>query len=202
MSELSNRQHNKWLIQIVLGLVPFLVLGAALIAIFRWGEIIPYIQSLFVPGGMSFLKVTLLGLIAGTIIVLISVGLIIKTKTVLPQSESTELIRNIMRTPSGIAVSSLGGGIVEEFFFRGVLIGMFTGYGPFLDGVVIVISTFLFWVIHIPQYKGVRLAYGLVFINGLIFALLFYYTDSLIPSIIAHAIYNLGIGVYYMKLTK
>ncbi|MEK3794857.1 type II CAAX endopeptidase family protein [Paenibacillus sp. FSL R7-0204] len=202
MSELSTRQHYKWLIQIGLGLVPFLVLGAALVAIFRWGEITPFIQSLFVPSDMSFLEVTLLGLIVGTIVVLISVGLIITTKTVLPQSEGTEIIRNIMRTPSGIAVSSLGGGIVEELFFRGVLIGLFIGHGPIFDGIVIGISTFLFWIIHIPQYKGVRLAYGLVFINGLIFAVLFYFTDSLIPSIIAHAIYNLGIGVYFMQLTK
>lgn len=154
MSELSTRQHNKWLIQIGLGLVPFLVLGAALIAIFRWGEIIPYIQSLFVPSGMSFLEVTLLGLFVGTIVVLISVGLIITTKTVLPQSEGTEIIRNIMRTPSGIAVSSLGGGIVEEFFFRGVLIGLFTGYGSFLDGVVIVISTFYFGLFISHSIKG------------------------------------------------
>ncbi|MGE7625509.1 CPBP family glutamic-type intramembrane protease, partial [Viridibacillus sp. NPDC096237] len=34
-----------------------------------------------------------------------------------------------------------------------------------------------------------------VFINGLLFALLFYFTSSLIPSMIAHAIYNLGIGI-------
>lgn len=115
MGEFNARQHNQWLVQMVLGLVPFLVLGATLIAIFRWGEITPYIKSLFVPSGMSFLEVTLLGLIVGTIVVLISVGLIIKTKTVLPQSESTELIRNIMRTPSGIAVSSLGEEWLKSF---------------------------------------------------------------------------------------
>lgn len=95
--------------------MPFLVLGAALIAIFRWGEIIPYIQSLFVPSELSFLEVTLLGLIAGTIVVLISVGLIITTKAVLPQSEGSEIIRNIMRTPSGIAVSSLGEALLKSF---------------------------------------------------------------------------------------
>lgn len=154
MSELSTRQHYKWLIQIGLGLVPFLVLGAALVAIFRWGEITPFIQSLFVPSDMSFLEVTLLGLIVGTIVVLISVGLIITTKTVLPQSEGTEIIRNIMRTPSGIAVSSLGGGIVEELFFRGVLIGLFIGHGPIFDGIVIGISTFYFGLFISLSTKG------------------------------------------------
>ncbi|WP_430982050.1 hypothetical protein [Paenibacillus amylolyticus] len=28
------------------------------------------------------------------------------------------------------------------------------GYSLFLDWLVILISTFLFWIIHVPQYKG------------------------------------------------
>ncbi|WP_020620573.1 CPBP family intramembrane glutamic endopeptidase [Paenibacillus daejeonensis] len=199
MSELSARQHNKLLIQIMLGLMPFLILGVVLIAIFQWGSIIPYILSLFVPNDMSFLEVTLLGLIVGTIVVAVSVALIVKTKIELPQSEGGEMILHLMKTPSGIAVSSLGGGFFEEFFFRGVLIGLFVGYTPVVDGIVVILSTLLFWLIHIPQYKGIYLAYGLVFFNGLIFALLFYFTESLIPSILAHAIYNLGIGIYFRR---
>ncbi|MFJ7755894.1 CPBP family intramembrane glutamic endopeptidase [Peribacillus muralis] len=199
MIELSSRQHYKLLSQIVLGLTPFLILGLIFIAIFRWGEMLPFIISLFVPNEFSYLLVSLLGLIVGAIIVLIVVGLIIITKMELPQTEGAEIINKIMKTPSGIAVSSLGGGFIEEFFFRGVLIGMFIGYHQISDWAVIVISSFLFWIIHIPQYKGVYLAYVLVFINGLLFALLFYFTGSLIPSMIAHAIYNLGIGIYFIK---
>ncbi|MGE6375750.1 CPBP family intramembrane glutamic endopeptidase [Peribacillus muralis] len=199
MIELSSRQHYKLLGQIVLGLTPFLILGLIFIAIFRWGEMLPFIISLFVPNEFSYLLVTLLGLIVGAIIVLIVVGLIIITKIELPQTEGAEIINKIMKTPSGIAVSALGGGFIEEFFFRGVLIGMFIGYHQISDWAVIVISSFLFWIIHIPQYKGVYLAYVLVFINGLLFALLFYFTGSLIPSMIAHAIYNLGIGIYFIK---
>uniref|UniRef100_UPI00403F948F CPBP family glutamic-type intramembrane protease n=1 Tax=Paenibacillus sp. FSL H8-0332 TaxID=2954742 RepID=UPI00403F948F len=45
-------------------------------------------------------------------------------------------------------------------------------------------SSFLFWIIHVPQYKGVYVAYLIVFMNGLIFALLFYSTGSLIPAIL------------------
>uniref|UniRef100_UPI00403F3607 CPBP family intramembrane glutamic endopeptidase n=1 Tax=Paenibacillus sp. FSL R5-0519 TaxID=2921648 RepID=UPI00403F3607 len=90
------------------------------------------------------------------------------------------------------------GEFFEEFFFGGVLIGLFLGYNHYVDGMVICMSTFLFWLIHIPQYKKVYLAYGLVFINGLILALLFYYTNSLIASMIAHAIYNLGIGICFI----
>ncbi|GIN13273.1 hypothetical protein J26TS2_31400 [Shouchella clausii] len=54
-------------------------------------------------------------------------------------------------------------------------------------------------MIHVPQYKGVSLALVDVFINGLLFALLFYVTGSIIPSILAHAVYNVGIGIYFMK---
>ena len=199
MRDLRAREHYKFLFQILLGLMPFLILGVVLIAIFRWGSVMPYIVSLFVPNEMSYLQVTLLGLIVGTIVVIVSVALIIKARIELPQSEGGEMILRLMKTPSGIAVSSLGGGFFEEFFFRGVLIGLFVGYSPVVDGLVIFLSTLLFWIIHIPQYKGIYLAYGLVFINGLLFALLFYFTDSLIPSIIAHAIYNLGIGIYFMR---
>ncbi|MEK3713987.1 CPBP family intramembrane glutamic endopeptidase [Paenibacillus sp. FSL R7-0333] len=199
MSSLSSRQHYKLLLQILLGLTPFLILGLILIGIFRWGEIMPFMVSLFVPDEFSYLSVTLLGLIVGTTIVLISIGLIIKTNTELPQSGGAEMINTIIRTPSGIAVSSLGGSFFEEFFFRGVLIGLFIGYSPIIDGVVILISSFLFWIIHVPQYKGVYVAYAIVFINGLVCALLFYYTGSLIPAILVHAIYNLGIGIYFIK---
>lgn len=76
---------------------------------------------------------------------------------------------------------------------------MFIGYSPIIDGVVILISSFLFWIIHVPQYKGIYVAYAIVFINGLVCALLFYYTGSLIPAILVHAIYNLGIGIYFIK---
>lgn len=197
MSTLSSRAHYKLLLQILLGLTPFLIVGLILIGLLRWGEIMPFTASLFVPDEFSYLTVALLGLSAGTIIVLLSVGIIIQTKTELPSSEGADTIHQIMRTPSGIAVSSLGGSLFEEFFFRGVLIGLFIGYSPAMDWGVILISSFLFWIIHVPQYKGVYVAYALVFINGLIFALLFYYTGSLIPAILAHAIYNVGIGIYF-----
>ncbi|WMM33414.1 CPBP family intramembrane glutamic endopeptidase [Shouchella clausii] len=78
-------------------------------------------------------------------------------------------------------------------------IRLFIGYARLADWAVILVSTFLIWVIHVPQYKGVSLALVGVFINGLLFALLFYVTGSIIPSILAHAVYNVGIGIYFMK---
>lgn len=115
MNEISARLHNRLLLQMILGLMPFLFLGLALIALFKWGEINPYIHSLFLPNEMSFLDVTLLGFIVGVIVAFVSVALIIKTKTKLPQSNGGELILRIMKTPSGIAVSSLGGSFLKSF---------------------------------------------------------------------------------------
>ncbi|MCZ1183826.1 CPBP family intramembrane metalloprotease [Alkalihalobacillus clausii] len=60
-------------------------------------------------------------------------------------------------------------------------IRLFIGYAQLADWAVILISTFLIWMIHVPQYKGVSLALVGVFINGLLFALLFYVTGSIIP---------------------
>lgn len=94
MSPLSSRRHSKLLLQILLGLTPFLILGLILVGIFRWGEIMPFMVSLFVPDGFSYLSVALLGLSVGTIVVLISLGLIIKTNTELPQSGGAEMIKN------------------------------------------------------------------------------------------------------------
>ncbi|WP_142300864.1 hypothetical protein [Shouchella clausii] len=89
------------------------------------GEFWPFLLSLFVPDQLSYLFVAILGVIVGFIIVVVMVSLVKWTNTELPETESTEMINHIMKTPSGIAVSSLGGGFFEEFFFRGVLIGLF-----------------------------------------------------------------------------
>lgn len=75
----------------------------------------PFMVSLFVPDEISYLSVTLLGLIVGTTIVLISIGLIIKTNTELPPSQGAEMINKLLKTPSGIAVSSLGEAFLKSF---------------------------------------------------------------------------------------
>ncbi|WP_432749573.1 CPBP family glutamic-type intramembrane protease [Paenibacillus amylolyticus] len=72
----------------------------------------------------------------------------------------------------------------------------------FLDWLVILISTFLFWIIHVPQYRGATGVLIVVFVNGLIFALLFYFTGSLIPPILVHVIYNISIGIILARKYK
>ena len=99
----------------------------------------------------------------------------------------------------------LGGAVVapltEEFFFRGVALrGVMKwlehkqiGYS-FLYAMLF--STTLFAMVHGYDIFGTVV----VFIGGIIFAILYYKTDSLVTPIVAHAVYNgVLITAEYMK---
>ncbi|MFE6076474.1 CPBP family intramembrane glutamic endopeptidase [Paenibacillus sp. NPDC057886] len=202
MTETKAKEQYKILLRASLTLTSFLFIGLVFIGIFKWGEILPFIASLFIPNEISILSAITIGIISSLFITTIVLVTFIKTRTELPETEGSDMIKKIMTRPSGIAVSAIGGGVFEEFFFRGVLIGLFVGYSLIVDWLVILISTFLFWVIHVPQYKGATGILIGVFVNGLIFALLFYFTGSLIPPMLAHGIYNTSIGIILAKKYK
>ncbi|QOS79203.1 CPBP family intramembrane metalloprotease [Paenibacillus sp. JNUCC31] len=202
MTETKAKEQYKILLRASLTLTTFLFIGLVLIWIVKRGEMLPFIASLFIPNEISILSAILIGLISSLFITTIVLVTFIKTRTELPQTEGSDMIKKIMIKPSGVAVSAIGGGVFEEFLFRGVLIGLFIGYSLIVDWLVILISTFLFWVIHVPQYKGATGILIGVFVNGLIFALLFYFTGSLIPPMLAHGIYNTSIGIILAKKYK
>ncbi|TDQ33785.1 CPBP family intramembrane glutamic endopeptidase [Aureibacillus halotolerans] len=202
MSSVYAAKNGQLLFRVVLGLMPFLVIGLGLIYIVKRESFFPFLQSLFVSDVLSFLEAALLGLSVGVIIIVGYIVVFTVANIEIPDSEGKKLIEKILRTPGGIAVTALGGGIIEEFFFRGVLIGLFIGSSTLIDWSVIAISTLIFWALHLPQYKGSYFAYAVVFIIGLIFALLFYFTGSLIAPMIAHGVYNLGVGVHFVKTSK
>ncbi|MDK8189783.1 CPBP family intramembrane metalloprotease [Paenibacillus sp. UMB7766-LJ446] len=202
MTETKAKEPYKILLRVSLTLTTFLFIGLVLIWIVKRGEMLPFIASLFIPNEISILSAIFIGLITSLFITTIVLITFIKTRTELPQTEGSDMVKKIMIRPSGIAVSAIGGGFFEEFFFRGVLIGLFIGYSLIVDWLVILISTFLFWVIHVPQYKGAVGILTGVFVNGLIFALLFYFTGSLIPPMLAHGIYNTSIGIILAKKYK
>ncbi|MDQ0719627.1 membrane protease YdiL (CAAX protease family) [Paenibacillus sp. W4I10] len=171
MSETHAKEHYKILLIALLTQSAFLFIGFIFIGLFKWGEMLPFLITF------------------------------IRTRTELPKTEGSDMIKKIMIQPSGIALTAIGG-IFEEFFFRGVLIGLFIGYSLFVDWLVILINTFLFWIIHVPQYKGATGVLIVVFVNGLIFALLFYFTGSLIPPILAHVTYNISVGIILARKYK
>lgn len=202
MTGTTGKEPYKILLRASLTLISFLFIGLVFIWIFKQGDMLLFIADLFIPNEISVLSAVLIGLISSLVITTIVLVAFIKTRTELPKTEGSDLIKKIMIQPSGIAVSAIGGGVFEEFLFRGVLIGLCIGYSIIVDWIVILISTFLFWVIHVPQYKGATGILTGVFVNGLIFALLFYFTGSLIPSMLAHGIYNTCIGMILAKKYK
>ncbi|MEK3920379.1 CPBP family intramembrane glutamic endopeptidase [Paenibacillus sp. FSL K6-2393] len=105
------------------------------------------------PNEISMLSAIIIGLIFSFFVTTIVLITFTRTRTELPKTEGSDMNKKIMIRPSGIALTAIGG-IFEEFFFRGVLIGLFIGYSLIVDWLVILISTFLFWIIHVPQYKG------------------------------------------------
>lgn len=202
MTGTTGKEPYKILLRASLTLISFLFIGLVFIWIFKQGDMLLFIADLFITNEISVLSAVLIGLISSLVITTIVLVAFIKTRTELPKTEGSDLIKKIMIQPSGIAVSAIGGGVFEEFLFRGVLIGLCIGYSIIVDWLVILISTFLFWVIHVPQYKGATGILTGVFVNGLIFALLFYFTGSLIPSMLAHGIYNTCIGMILAKKYK
>ncbi|MGE6574567.1 CPBP family intramembrane glutamic endopeptidase [Paenibacillus xylanexedens] len=201
MSETHAKEQYKILLIALLTQSAFLFIGLIFIGLFKWGGMLPFIASLFMPNEISMLSAIIIGLIFSFFITTIVLITFIRTRTELPTTEGSDMIKKIMIRPSGIALTTIGG-IFEEFFFRGVLIGLFIGYSFVVDWLVILISTFLFWIIHVPQYKGATGILIVVFVNGLIFALLFYFTGSLIPPILAHVIYNISIGIFLERKYK
>lgn len=153
MSENHAKEQYKILLIALLKQSAFLFIGFIFIGFFKWGGILPFIASLFMPNEISMLSAIIIGLIFSFFVTTIVLITFTRTRTELPKTEGSDMIKKIMIRPSGIALTAIGG-IFEEFFFRGVLIGLFIGYSLIVDWLVILISTFLFWIIHVPQYKG------------------------------------------------
>lgn len=89
-------------------------------------------------------------------------------------SSDGSLAANILYVVSVACVPAF----VEEFLFRGVLLGVLRKYG---DGFAILISSLLFGLMH-----GNIVQIPFAFIGGLALAFLVVYTGSIIPAIILH----------------
>ena len=88
--------------------------------------------------------------------------------------------------------------IVEELIFRSVLWGLLRKRG-YSEKRILVITTLMFWVMHIgylPDYY----TFGVVVpIGGIVMGLLVYKSKSVSSSIIAHATFNaLRITIFYI----
>lgn len=95
-----------------------------------------------------------------------------------------QIIDGLANVPGGLAALILAPALCEELFFRGfVLTGLYAHYGPrwALGG-----SSLLFAISHLNPWQFLSL---LLF--GLFLGTLIYWTHSIYPAILAHAINNL-----------
>ncbi len=73
--------------------------------------------------------------------------------------------------------------VAEETFFRGMVYGILRRYGGV--GVSTVIASGLFMFVHVNPAVFIQ-----IFVIAVAFSLLYEYRRSLIPSMVAHAVYN------------
>lgn len=175
----------------------------ALIILYIWkgGELFGYLLSIF-----AFpLEIKTLGLaFVGIIPILFCIGIGITFNFIsFPINKYTEEILVIVKQPYGPVLISCGAGISEELLFRGAILG---GLLTTLDKLTaVVLTTFIFMFVHIPQYKKILLNI-IIFLLGASFSVLYVYTNSLWPPMIAHILYNYVICLWirygYLKLEK
>ncbi|SDI56387.1 CPBP family intramembrane glutamic endopeptidase [Natribacillus halophilus] len=169
----------------------FMVLaGLILCVIFRWGEVIPFIAGLF--SLESFGIDVVIGLASGALMALIVTVIMKVSKMELPENELTQMLKRIIHMRGGIVTIALGAGFAEEFFFRGVLMGLVIDHWN--TTLVLVLNALVFAALHIPQYKGKILMHAIVFIMGLWLGALFLLSHTLWAPVAAHALYNAILG--------
>ncbi|MFE8700705.1 CPBP family intramembrane glutamic endopeptidase [Cytobacillus sp. FJAT-54145] len=168
-------------------ILSFSVLGIiALIAILIWKrfDTLDFLAVLFDPSNL--LINVLLGASSGIILALIATILVKITGTKMPKSND-QLI-DIMMRPSGPVLVGALPGTFEELFFRGFLLLFSMHYTGTLAGVIL--STLVFWAIHIPQYKTKIVLNLNVILLSILTSILVIETGSLWGAIFAHAVYN------------
>ncbi|MCL2807086.1 MAG: CPBP family intramembrane metalloprotease [Coriobacteriia bacterium] len=202
MTESTSREYYLLALKVFLASVPFPVLGLILVAVFKFGQMRSFLASIVAPVEGSVALVIILGVISGAAISLLLIALVVVAKVELPKNEGTELLEKLVVRPAGIATMAFCGGVFEEFFFRGVLIGLFIGHSLPVDWLIIIASSALFWAVHIPQYKGAPVVLAGVAVIGITFALMFYLTGTIVPSMIAHALYNTCAGIFLSRKLK
>ncbi len=180
------------------GFLILVAIGLALILLFRFGEMLPFLQSLFVSERYSFLFQVVSGLVIGLVVAFVTLGVLKVTKTTLPRNELTDLLRTMVSSPAGLFAVVVGAPIVEEFLFRGVLIGLFVDIAPV--SLLIGVNALLFMLVHVPQYRGLPILHLIIFFVGLLLAYLFVATGALIVPILVHCIYNLIVGIAMRKM--
>ncbi|WP_018921581.1 CPBP family intramembrane glutamic endopeptidase [Salsuginibacillus kocurii] len=172
----------------------FGLIGLLILFLIYSGDTFSVLIQLFTTS--NFVHDVLIGIGIGTAACLLTLFLYKVTSVQFPINEQTKIIFKLAKKRFGVATIALAPGVIEEFLFRGVIMGSFMLMMP--ASFALIISTVIFFSLHIPQYKGSPLMHLSVFLMGLLLGSLYWYTGSLIAPIIAHSLYN-GVLAWFMK---
>ncbi len=87
--------------------------------------------------------------------------------------------------------------LVEEVVYRGIMYSAFQR--TFSPTTAIILVTFLFALIHVPQYYPDFVAISLICLLSLILTLIRSYTNNLLPCIVLHLVFN-GVQSIFLVL--
>ncbi|RSL32721.1 CPBP family intramembrane metalloprotease [Salibacterium salarium] len=164
----------------------FTVVGIALILAFYGENRFHYLQDIWMTGGFFF--EVFLGAAAGIGFSALVVLLFYLNWITLPENEYTNLIKKLVQKRYGLFTVAFGAGVSEELLFRGAILGVAVLY---LDNIpALLLVSFVFMALHIPQYKGSAVIHIVVFVMGAMLGLLFLWTGTLWAPILAHIVYN------------
>ncbi|WP_091586804.1 CPBP family intramembrane glutamic endopeptidase [Alteribacillus bidgolensis] len=172
----------------------FVIIAMIIIIVFHGEGRLTYIKHLWLSDAVH------IDIVVGGFIGVGFTGLIVLlyylTNLSLPKNEYTRLIRKMLYKKFGIFTIAFGAGFSEEILFRGAILGlliMYIGAAPAL-----LIVSFIFMALHIPQYKGNIFIHVIVFGMGMILGGLFIWTEALWAPVAAHVTYN-GLMARLMK---
>lgn len=176
----------------------FAFLGViALICIFIWqkSNSFEYVLDLF---DVSKIVMNLaVGGGLGIALALVAIPLVKVTGTKIPEAKDNEELKKIMMRKHGALIVGILPGIFEEVLFRGFVL-------PFIQHFTnaiwaIILTTIVFWAIHLPQYKTKFVLNLNVILLSLVTSILFIQTETLWASIFAHMVYNYIVTIATQK---
>lgn len=172
----------------------FVIIAVIIIFVFHGEGRLHYIKQLWLTDAVY------IDIVVGVFIGVGFTGLIALlyylTNLSLPRNEYTRLIKKMLYKKYGIFTIAFGAGVSEEILFRGAILGLlilYIGASPAL-----LIVSFIFMALHIPQYKGNVIIHAIVFGMGMVLGGLFIWTEALWAPVAAHVTYN-GLMAHLMK---
>ncbi|WP_298783647.1 type II CAAX prenyl endopeptidase Rce1 family protein [uncultured Marinococcus sp.] len=105
-----------------------------------------------------------------------------------PDNAYTDLLKELIRRRGSFWAVTAGAAVSEEILFRAAVLGTLVLVLP--DIFALCAASFIFMLVHVPQYAGQQLIHAWIFALGLLLGSLFLWQGTLWGAAAAHAGYN------------